>query len=166
MRSKRGIFGTALIFAIFHANVWPTPVPLFALGLALGYLAYRTQSLVAPIVLHGLFNGVTALALLYMFALPGEPNGKATTSARTLSAPKSTSSAVPGSWKPRRTYPSPITVPNETERTDDVTYPTLLPAWSSLLPCGTGLSAANRSPAKDRFTWPYVRMRAIVSWPI
>jgi membrane protease YdiL (CAAX protease family) len=59
------IFGTALLFASIHANVWPTPVPLFVLGLALGTLSARTGSLVGPMVLHGLFNAVTCVWLLF-----------------------------------------------------------------------------------------------------
>jgi membrane protease YdiL (CAAX protease family) len=58
------VFGTALLFASVHAEVWPTPVPLFVLGLALGMLAVRTGSLVGPMVLHGLFNSVTCVLLL------------------------------------------------------------------------------------------------------
>ena len=62
--------------------VWPTPIPLFALGLSLGYLAYRTQSLVAPVVLHGLFNAVAGLAILYVYlGGTGGQNGNDTTSA-------------------------------------------------------------------------------------
>jgi membrane protease YdiL (CAAX protease family) len=58
----RGIYATAALFAIIH--VWPTPIPLFLLGLLLGWLAYRTQSLVAPITLHFLFNAVACLLVL------------------------------------------------------------------------------------------------------
>jgi membrane protease YdiL (CAAX protease family) len=60
----RAIYGTALVFAVFH-SAWPQPVPLFVLGLALGYLAYRTQSLIPPMVLHALFNGATCVTLGY-----------------------------------------------------------------------------------------------------
>ena len=60
----RGWYGTAVLFAAVHSGVWPSPIPLLPLALALGWLAYRTQSLTAPFVLHGLFNAVTALALL------------------------------------------------------------------------------------------------------
>jgi membrane protease YdiL (CAAX protease family) len=59
------LFGTALLFASLHASVWPTPVPLFVLGLALGAIMTRTGSLVGPIVLHGLFNAVTCVVLLF-----------------------------------------------------------------------------------------------------
>jgi membrane protease YdiL (CAAX protease family) len=60
----RAIYAASLLFATFHAGVWPTPVPLFFLGLGLGFIAYRTQSLVAPIVFHSLFNGMTCLILI------------------------------------------------------------------------------------------------------
>ena len=59
------IFGTALLFGMLHAAVWPTPIALFVLGLGLGWLAWRTQSLVGPIVLHSLFNAVGSLHFLF-----------------------------------------------------------------------------------------------------
>jgi membrane protease YdiL (CAAX protease family) len=58
----RAIYSVALLFGVFHT--WPTPIPLFVLGLALGYLAYRTQNLVAPMVMHALFNGVACLVIM------------------------------------------------------------------------------------------------------
>lgn len=58
------LFGTSLLFAYIHATVWPTPAPLFVLSLGLGVLAYRSGSLVGPIILHGLFNGVSCFQLL------------------------------------------------------------------------------------------------------
>ncbi|HTU17561.1 MAG TPA: CPBP family intramembrane glutamic endopeptidase [Gemmataceae bacterium] len=57
------IFGTSLMFACIH-SAWPTPIPLFVLALGLGVLAQRTRSLVGPIVLHSLFNGVSCVQLL------------------------------------------------------------------------------------------------------
>ena len=59
------VFGTALFFAAVHSNVWPTPVALFLLGLGLGWLAVWTRSLIAPVVVHSLFNGVSFLLLFY-----------------------------------------------------------------------------------------------------
>lgn len=63
-----GIFGTALLFGVAHAQVWPTPVALFLLGIGLGLLYYRTQSLVPPIVMHALFNVVSFGELLIQAA--------------------------------------------------------------------------------------------------
>jgi membrane protease YdiL (CAAX protease family) len=64
VRAGRAIWASAMIFAAAHSNVWPTPVPLFVLGLGLGYIAYRTRSIVAPILIHGLFNAVSVIAML------------------------------------------------------------------------------------------------------
>lgn len=58
------LFGVSLLFGMVHTFAWPSPVPLFVLGLSLGYLRARTQSLVGPIVLHALFNTVGCLMLL------------------------------------------------------------------------------------------------------
>ena len=69
-RAARAIVGTALLFANFHANVWPTPIPLFVLALGLGWLAYRTQSVVAPIAMHMLFNAIVLVALRVRAARP------------------------------------------------------------------------------------------------
>jgi membrane protease YdiL (CAAX protease family) len=60
----RAIVASSALFAAFHATVWPSPIPLFVLSMGLGYLAIRTRSLVGPIVVHGLFNAISALYLL------------------------------------------------------------------------------------------------------
>jgi Type II CAAX prenyl endopeptidase Rce1-like len=62
-RSPAGpaIYTTALLFATLHSSVWPTPIALFVLGLGLGWLANRTQSLVGPMLVHCLFNAVGCL---------------------------------------------------------------------------------------------------------
>lgn len=62
-QAAASIVGTSLLFANFHANVWPTPIPLFVLALGLGWLAFRTQSVVAPIVVHALFNAIVFATL-------------------------------------------------------------------------------------------------------
>jgi membrane protease YdiL (CAAX protease family) len=62
MRARWAIGYTSLFWALVHSS-WPDPIPLFVFGLALGYLAYRTQNLVPSIVVHGLFNSVSALGL-------------------------------------------------------------------------------------------------------
>ena len=55
---------TALFFGFAHGSP-ALIVPLFVLGLALGYVHSRARSIVAPITLHALFNG---LSLLSMFS--------------------------------------------------------------------------------------------------
>lgn len=91
----RTIYGVALLFAAAHSFAWPSPIPLFALGLALGWLAHRTQSLVPSITLHALFNSIAVITLL----LPGseDQKGKAETTAPRRPAAVSTSTLVPGS---------------------------------------------------------------------
>jgi membrane protease YdiL (CAAX protease family) len=64
----RALFGTALLFAMLHTSVWPAPIALLVLALALGWLRERTGGLVAPIVLHGVFNGVSCAMLLLGWA--------------------------------------------------------------------------------------------------
>lgn len=57
------VYGSAMLFAVFHTEMWPAPVALIFLALALGWLALRTQSLIGPITLHALFNLVSFIAL-------------------------------------------------------------------------------------------------------
>jgi membrane protease YdiL (CAAX protease family) len=164
------IYGTSLFWAMMHANIWPTPVPLFVLGLALGYLAYRTQSLVAPLVLHALFNGVACVLLAYPQTVPPPAptptpkNGSETTAAVRRPAADSTSTAVPGSWLPRRRYASAIG-PSRGDTTDDATCPTSSPPRSTLAPGGTGPSPGTVTPSSVRLTWPRSRAMTIGSWP-
>jgi membrane protease YdiL (CAAX protease family) len=58
-----GIYGTAVLFAAAHSSAWPDPIPLLPLGLVLGWLAYRTNSLVGPIFLHSLFNSIACVVM-------------------------------------------------------------------------------------------------------
>jgi membrane protease YdiL (CAAX protease family) len=58
------IYGTALVFAAAHAPVWPSPIALFFLAVGLGWLAFRTGSLVGPVVVHGLFNALGCWQIL------------------------------------------------------------------------------------------------------
>ncbi len=63
-RAVGAIVGSAALFANFHAAVWPSPVALFVFGLGIGWVAYRTQSLGPPLVVHSLFNAVATLSIL------------------------------------------------------------------------------------------------------
>jgi membrane protease YdiL (CAAX protease family) len=58
------ILGTSLLFVAIHTGVWPAWIPLLLLSIGLGWLAFRTQSLIGPIVLHALFNSISCVALL------------------------------------------------------------------------------------------------------
>ena len=64
VRTVRAVFAAATLFAAAHSAVWPTPVPLFVLGLGLGYLAARSNGVTASTVAHGLFNAVSFVYLL------------------------------------------------------------------------------------------------------
>lgn len=96
--AELAIFGSAMLFAAVHSRVWPTPVPLFVFGLAAGWLARRTQSLIAPIALHALFNLVSFIAL-YATALQ---NGNVQAMAVRPSVVGSTTISVPASQLPLR----------------------------------------------------------------
>ncbi len=67
IRKKRtlgAIYASAALFAVVHSEVWPTPLPLFVLGLGLGWLAVRTRGVLVPAIVHGLFNAVSVLFVL------------------------------------------------------------------------------------------------------
>ena len=58
------IFGTSLIFAMFHpAWMWP---PIFVLALGLGYVYERTGNLWAAITIHCLFNSTETVQYLLL----------------------------------------------------------------------------------------------------
>ncbi len=63
-RHIRGVYASAAFFAVIHSAIWPSPIPLFFLGLGLGWLAVRTRGFVAPAIVHGLFNAVSAVFVL------------------------------------------------------------------------------------------------------
>ena len=62
---RLALLGSAMFFGAMHSEIWPTPVPLFFLGLALGWVYWRGRSLLSTIVLHALFNAVAFLSLLW-----------------------------------------------------------------------------------------------------
>jgi len=62
---KWGLVLASLMFAVMHLT-WrsiPELIFVFFAGLILGYVYYRTKSLVAPIVIHGIGN-VTLVAIM------------------------------------------------------------------------------------------------------
>ncbi|MFO0804935.1 MAG: CPBP family intramembrane glutamic endopeptidase [Gemmataceae bacterium] len=63
-RTESAIIVSAAFFALVHNPVWPSPIPLFVLGLGLGWLAVRTRGWLAPAIVHGLFNLVSVLFVL------------------------------------------------------------------------------------------------------
>ncbi len=95
------VYATSLLFAALHSAVWPTPIPLFILSVGLGFLAARTQSLVAPIMLHALFNCVASVMLLHK-PVPLPENLKPTTSAVSPAPAALNSTTVPACWLPTR----------------------------------------------------------------
>lgn len=66
VRGRRwgGVAASAALFAALHSTVWPTPVPLFVLGIGLGWLALATRGILVPVIVHGLFNAVSVLMVL------------------------------------------------------------------------------------------------------
>jgi membrane protease YdiL (CAAX protease family) len=110
--AARAILGSSMLFAAFHSSVWPSPIPLFVLGLGLGFLAYRTQSLVGPIFLHATFNSVACVLLVLNQAFaPPSAMGSIPTVPERRPVAVSISSVVPESWLPRRNQASATTHP-------------------------------------------------------
>jgi membrane protease YdiL (CAAX protease family) len=97
---RLALLGSAMLFAVVHSAAWPSPIPLFLLGLALGWLAQRTQSLLGPIVMHACFNAV-ALGGLILLHTYGDTKGKAATDAARPPAGETTLNVVPASQTPR-----------------------------------------------------------------
>jgi membrane protease YdiL (CAAX protease family) len=62
-RRTRAVYATAAFFALMHGT-WPNPIPLFVLGLGLGWLAVRTNGVLVPVLVHALFNSVSTVFLL------------------------------------------------------------------------------------------------------
>ena len=58
------IFFSALLFALFHLNPWQFAAT-FALGLILGYIRIRTDSVLACIAGHATHNGLVFLSVYY-----------------------------------------------------------------------------------------------------
>jgi membrane protease YdiL (CAAX protease family) len=66
---KWGLLGASLIFAVMHLT-WRSIPELgfvFLAGLLLGFLYWKTKSLVAPIMAHGINNVILVAVLPYLF---------------------------------------------------------------------------------------------------
>jgi membrane protease YdiL (CAAX protease family) len=61
----KAIFWSAFLFAFIHMNPWQA-VPAFIIGLLLGYVYWKTQSLWPCVFIHFVNNGASFL-LLYLF---------------------------------------------------------------------------------------------------
>jgi membrane protease YdiL (CAAX protease family) len=94
------IFGSALLFAVAHP--WPNAIALFAMGLLLGWLSRRTQSLIGPITFHALFNLTTFMAFYGAVLTAPEQKGNAQTTAPRPSVAGSIATSVPASQLPLR----------------------------------------------------------------
>ena len=61
---------SASLFGLAHFGYGPEPVPIFLLGLVLGYVYQRTHRIVPCIVAHALFNLFTMVVLWRMVYHP------------------------------------------------------------------------------------------------
>lgn len=61
---RLALFGTSLLFALIHANV-RTFLPLALFALLLAWVYERTDTLLAPITTHAVFNAVNFAFLLH-----------------------------------------------------------------------------------------------------
>jgi membrane protease YdiL (CAAX protease family) len=64
--SYKAILISAIFFSVVHLNPWQA-IPAFFYGLFLGWIYYKTQSVIPGMIIHATIN-VTAMALLF---LPG-----------------------------------------------------------------------------------------------
>lgn len=66
------VHASAVVFAMFHSVVWPTPIPLFVLGLGLGWVAVWTRGFFCSALVHAFFNTVsTVYVLIFGPEVPG-----------------------------------------------------------------------------------------------
>ncbi|MGQ3684159.1 MAG: lysostaphin resistance A-like protein [Candidatus Loosdrechtia sp.] len=63
--SRYAILTTAFLFATVHMDLFAF-LQIFILGILLGYVYEKTQTLIAPIVVHILHNSLTLIFLLYV----------------------------------------------------------------------------------------------------
>ena len=68
---KWGLVGASILFAVMHLT-WRSLPELgfvFLASLVLGYIYWKTKSLLAPIVLHGVNNTMLVAIMPYLLAL-------------------------------------------------------------------------------------------------
>ena len=63
---RKAIIFSALIFALIHFNIIGI-IPIFIIGLCLGYLFYRTGSIIPPMILHFINNFLVILSVNYYY---------------------------------------------------------------------------------------------------
>jgi len=61
-RPSAAIITSSLIFAVIHFNPWWF-FQILLLGFLLGYLAWRSQSIIPGIILHGINNGISIITV-------------------------------------------------------------------------------------------------------
>lgn len=66
------IFVSSLLFAGLHLGQGPAPIPLFFMGIGLGYLYRQTHSLWPSLIVHVLLNGITICVTFLSSALPAD----------------------------------------------------------------------------------------------
>lgn len=66
------IMTSSLLFGLAHFGYGPDPIPLFLLAVMLGYVYYRTHSIVPSIIAHALFNSFTMLVLWRLWFIGGK----------------------------------------------------------------------------------------------
>jgi uncharacterized protein len=59
---RKAIVISALFFALIHMNPWQA-IPAFFFGLFVGWVFYKTQSIIPGMIMHATVNGVSAFAL-------------------------------------------------------------------------------------------------------
>ncbi len=60
----KAILWSSFFFAIFHLNPWQA-VPAFLIGIFIGWIYYRTRSLLPGMLLHGINNSIAFLAMVF-----------------------------------------------------------------------------------------------------
>jgi len=71
--TRMAYIGSAAMFAVIHLSLVAL-LPIFLLGLALAWVYHRSGSMLAPIAMHAVVNGISvAIALLVRFEIIGLP---------------------------------------------------------------------------------------------